>query len=137
MSILKYIILSLIGGCTYVGIELLWRGYSHWSMFIVGAAVFLLIGAINEFYTYGMPLWLQCLIAAVIITVVELMAGLIINVWLKWDVWSYKDIPLNLGGQICLLYSCLWYVLSAVGIVLDDVARWLIWGEEKPHYKVL
>lgn len=32
----KYLLLFNIGGVLYIGIELAWRGWSHWSMFILG-----------------------------------------------------------------------------------------------------
>ena len=44
-QMLKPIILALIGGTIYVLIELAWRGYSHVSMFILGALCFVLLGA--------------------------------------------------------------------------------------------
>lgn len=39
-QILKLCVLALIGGITYMLIELAWRGYSHISMFILGPFVF-------------------------------------------------------------------------------------------------
>ena len=44
---IKYFILFGIGGIAYVVIELLWRGYSHWSMFALGGLCFLLIGRLK------------------------------------------------------------------------------------------
>ena len=44
----------MIGGFSYVIIELIWRAYSHISMFFVGGICFVIIGGINEFYTYEM-----------------------------------------------------------------------------------
>mgnify|MGYP006903197812 FL=1 len=42
--------------------------------------------------------------------------------------------PFNLCGQICLPYTILWILLSAVCIVTDDWLRYLLFGEEKPEY---
>ena len=50
------------------------------------------------------------------------------------NIWDYSNMPLNLWGQICLPFSCLWFFLSAVAIILDDELRYNIFGEEKPHY---
>ena len=47
-KIFEYIVLSWIGGSTYVALEVLFRGRSHWTMFILGAICFILIGLINE-----------------------------------------------------------------------------------------
>ena len=134
MRALRPLILIGIGGLLYVLIELVFRGRSHWTMFLVGGLCFWLIGLINEVFPWEMPLWKQCIIGAVIVTVVEFLAGCIINLWLGWDVWDYSNMPFNVLGQICLPFSLLWILLSAVAIVLDDYLRYWIYGEEKPHY---
>ena len=76
------------------------------------------------------------LIGGAIITVVEFVSGCIINLWLGWNVWDYSHIPLNILGQICLPFFFAWVGRSLVGIVLDDIIRWLCFGEEKPRYKI-
>ena len=43
--------------------------------------------------------------------------------------------PFNVAGQVCLLYTALWYWLSMVAIVLDDGLRYKYWDEEQPKYK--
>lgn len=99
---LKYLFLFSFGGIVYILIELLWRGYSHWSMFVLGGACFLLLGLINEKYTWDIPLFIQMLIGSFIITIMEFIAGCILNLWLGLNVWSYADMPYNILGQICL-----------------------------------
>ena len=135
-NLIKHLILFIIGGFLYYLIEILWRGYSHMSMFILGGICFVVIGLINEFYSWNMPLWKQMLIATAIVTIAEFLAGLIVNVWLKLDVWNYSHLPFNFLGQICLYYSVLWFWLSAIAIVLDDWLRYWLFKEEKPHYKL-
>lgn len=132
----KDIILWLVGGAIYVGIEFLYRGSSHWTMFIVGGLCFLFIGFINEFLPWDLALWKQMLIGGAIITIIEFLSGCVINLWLGWGVWDYSHIPLNILGQICLPFFFAWVGLSLIGIVLDDVIRWLCFGEEKPRYKI-
>lgn len=134
-NILKYFILFSLGGIFYIIIELLWRGYSHWSMFILGGLCFVLIGVINEFYTFDIPLFIQMLIGAFIITVLEFITGCIVNLWLELDVWDYYDMPMNILGQICLPYTILWFLLSPVCIIVDDYLRYIFFNEEKPHYR--
>ncbi len=51
--IIEDIILFLIGGFIYYGIEFFWKTYlssgtCHWSMFLLGGLCFILIGRINE-----------------------------------------------------------------------------------------
>ena len=129
--------LGLWGGFVYYVIELLWRGYSHPSMFIVGGICFLLIGHANRFLPWNMGIIWQSLIGAALITVVELVSGIIINIWLGLNVWDYSHMPLNILGQVCLLYIALWIPLSGFGIYLDDYLRWKLYGEERPRYKLI
>lgn len=135
MKALKQTILFGMGGLLYVLIEMLWRGYSHWTMFLVGGLCFALIGLINEVIPWEMPFVWQMMIGAVIITAVEFVSGCIINLWLGWNVWDYSELPFNVLGQICLQFTFLWFLISAVGIVLDDYLRYWWFGEEKPHYR--
>ena len=130
----KYLILFITGGIVYIGCELIWRGHSHWSMLVIGGIAFLLIGGINEYFPWTMPLWQQCGIAAWIITVLEFVSGCILNLWLGLDVWHYT--VLSILGQISLPFVMLWYFLSVVGIILDDILRWRLFGEDRPHYTV-
>ena len=137
MKALRPLVLIGIGGLVYIMIELAFRGRSHWTMFIVGGLCFWMIGLINEIIPWEMPIWKQCIIGAVIVTIVELLSGCIINLGLGWNVWDYSNMPLNFLGQVCLPFSLLWVLISAVAIVLDDYLRYWIYGEEKPHYKLL
>lgn len=131
----EYFILWSIGGVIYYGIELIWRGYSHPSMYVLGGLCFVAIGLINQFYlTWKMKLYYQMLIGTFIITLLEFIVGLIVNVWLGWNVWDYSNMPFNILGQICLPYMILWYFLSFVAILLDDYLRYAIFHEDKPYY---
>ena len=136
-KLLKYYTLGTLGGTVYVFIELLWRGYSHWSMFLLGGACFIALGLINEVIPWEMPLTAQMFIGCTIITALEFITGCIVNLWLGSDVWDYSDLPYNLLGQISVTSSIGWYFLSAVGIVLDDWMRYIFFGEEKPRYTII
>lgn len=133
---LKYFILGNIGGIIYSLIEIFYRGYTHWTMYIVSFILFILLGGINEFLSGDTPLWKQALIGTTIVTIVEFIAGCIINIKLGWDVWDYSSQPFNLMGQICLPFCIIWFFLSIVAIVVDDYLRYLLFDEEKPNYKI-
>lgn len=136
-KLLKYCTLGTLGGTVYVFLELMWRGYSHWSMFLLGGVCFIALGLINEVIPWEMPLTAQMFIGCVIITALEFITGCIVNLWLGWDVWDYSNLPYNLLGQISVPSSVGWYFLSAVGIVLDDWLRYIFFGEEKPRYTII
>lgn len=134
--LLKEFILFIIGGILYVGIEILFRGYSYISMFILGGLCFLLIGCVNEKYPWEMPLISQMFISMCIVTALEFIFGVVLNLWLKLGIWNYSSLPYNLCGQICLLFSVGWFFLSIPAILIDDALRWVLFGEEKPHYSI-
>lgn len=132
--VVKPSILFVIGGFLYMLIELMWRGRTHWTMFVVGGICFLLVGLVNEIFTWNMPLIRQQAISAALITIIELLAGLLINC--DYAIWDYRNVPLNIMGQICLPYTILWFFLSLAAIIADDYLRYWIFGEEKPRYKL-
>ena len=136
-KIKKYEFLFFVGATIYVIIENLYRGYSHWTMFLLGGICFIALGLINEVIPWDMPLLLQMFIGGIIITVFELITGCVVNLWLGWNVWDYSELPFNLWGQISLFSSIGWVGLSLVGIVLDDFIRWKFFSEDKPHYRWL
>ncbi len=111
---LRKIFLFTIGGASYVGLELLWRGRSHLSMFLAGGSCFLLLGMIDK--ATIIPLPLRIIAGANIITAIELLAGLLVNQ--NYTVWDYRDMPLNFLGQICFGYSLLWLPVSFAGMRL-------------------
>lgn len=131
--ILKLLVLSLIGGAIYYGIECIWRGYSHWSMAILGGICFIAVGSINELFSWEMPMWKQCLIGAIVVTILEFITGCIVNLWLDWNIWHYERF--DILGQICLPFTFFWFLLSGVAIIIDDWLRYWWFGEERPHYK--
>ena len=132
----KHLILGTIGGLIYVLFELISRGYSHWTMFLLGGTCFVLLGLINEILDWDTPLTLQMLIGCTVITVLEFITGCVVNLWLGWNVWDYSDLKFNILGQISLFSSIGWYFISLVGITLDDWLRYRLFGEKKPHYKL-
>lgn len=107
-QIFKLTVLFLLGGISYTFVEIAYRGTTHWTMILVGGICFVLIGVQNEIYARDAPLMLQCIIGALIVTVIEFIAGCIINILLGWHVWDYSGLPYNLSGQICLLFSIFW-----------------------------
>lgn len=105
-----------VGGAGYMGLEVLWRGWSHGSMFLAGGSCFLLLGA---FAKSKHPLPIKAAMGAGAVTTVELLAGLLIN--RDYSVWDYRAMPLNFRGQVCLPFSLLWLPVSVGGMLLYKV----------------
>ena len=135
--VFKYLFLAIIGGMLYWAIEMIFRGYSHFSMAILGAWCFVALGLINEVIPWSMPLFQQIIIGETIILASEFFAGCVLNLWLQLNIWDYSNLPGNILGQICWQFALLWIPLVAFGIVLDDWVRWRFFGEEKPHYHLI
>lgn len=133
---IKLIVLGVIYGSIFYGIELAYRGYSAWQMVLIGGLCGVLIGLINELFTWDTPLWLQGLIGSLLTTVIEFVSGCILNLWLGLGIWDYSHLPFNLLGQVCLYFSIVWFFLSLFVIVIDDYLRYWFFGEEKPRYKI-
>ena len=111
MKYVKYPILFAAGGLGYMGLELLWRGWTHMAMFFAGGTCFLLLGTLKK-----QPVWVQAVMGAGIITTVELFVGLTLN--RQYGIWDYRNVPMNFLGQICLPYSLLWIPVGLGGISL-------------------
>lgn len=133
--LIKYLVLFLLGGYIYYGIEILWRGYSHYSMIICGGICFIYAGLQNEQIEWDYPFWKQVLRVEAFILSAEFITGCIVNLWLGLDVWDYSGLPGNILGQTCPQFALLFLPLSAIAIIVDDFVRWKWFDEEKPRYK--
>ena len=116
MGFLKQSLLFSLGGCTYVGLEFLWRGWSHSSMFFAGGTCFLLLGKLGKVTKNPLT---RAFVGAGIITGVEFLTGLLVN--RNYRVWDYRDMPLNIKGQICIPFCLLWLPVGLGAILLYDV----------------
>ena len=113
------IITFSIGAAGYGLIEILWRGHTHWSMALAGGISFLGLSKLSDLMK-NKDRFLKAVAGSGLITSVELIFGLIFNVVLKKAVWDYSNMPFNIGGQVCLLYSFFWMILSLLFIPLAD-----------------
>lgn len=117
MEIGKRVLFFCIGGAGYVALECLWRGWSHSSMFFAGGSCFLLLGKLNTVQP-RLNLPLRGLAGAGIITMVELLTGLLIN--RDYRVWDYRGLPMNYHGQICMRFFLLWIPISLLAMALHS-----------------
>ena len=122
MKFLKNLLIFSIFGLMYGLIEILWRGYTHPSMVIVGGICGLLIGLLNE-KNKKMNLLLQMVEGMVIVTVLEFVSGIILNLCLGLNVWDYSNMRFNLLGQVCPQFCIAWFFLSYFVIRIDDLLR--------------
>lgn len=110
---MRKIQIFLIGALGYGIIEILWRGFTHPSMLLAGGICFLAITQIADYFI-DFSTFKKSVLASFFITAVEMTIGVIVNIGLNLNVWDYSGLPLNILGQICLIYSVLWLFLSFI-----------------------
>lgn len=115
---MEYLLVYSIGGLLYGLLEILWRGWTHWSMALCGGACFTLMYLIAML---DMSLIRRCILSAAAITTVEFFTGCLVNLRLGWQVWDYSSVRFNVLGQICPGFTLLWLLLSVPGIWLCTI----------------
>ena len=135
--LLKNIILFLVGYCTYIAIEVTYRGSSYVLMGICGGLVVVIIDKINNYISWDMDILIQGIIGSAVITLFELIIGeTALHTNLIPVMWNYSNIPLNFDGVICLPFSIMWVGLSIVGILVADIINYYLLNIQPcPYYK--
>ena len=118
---------TLLGGFLYCLVEILFRGYTHVSMFGLGGICFLCIGGIRRTF-FGDVLAKKMLLCAGVITLLEFFCGLLVNVRLGLGVWDYSAMPMNVLGQVCITYTAAWCLLAVPAMGMDLLFCRLAWG---------
>ena len=90
MTLLEMCASLIFGGGVYIIIEILYRGYSHWSMAIAGGVSFLLLHGLFSKFS-GMHMILKLVACLIIISSVEFLVGYIVNMRFRWNIWDYSN----------------------------------------------
>lgn len=123
MSIKWDMVVFLIGGVTYAMIEIMWRGNTHWTMVLLGGLCFLTLYKLFG-YMSNYSLIEKCVLGAIVITTLEFVVGCIVNLVFHMNVWNYSRMPLNLSGQICILYSTLWgFLCIPINFIANKIRK--------------
>lgn len=130
-SLIKYFTVFICGAFIYGLIEISNRGFTHISMGLLGGISMIIIHITNDMRREGLNYFVQIGMIALFITSIEFVAGEILNVQLKMNIWDYSAVPYNIDGQICLPFVGIWLVLSAIGIAFDDFLRFKMFREDK------
>ena len=128
------------GGTVYFLLEVVWklaRGEPErisWTMLVVAMLLTVAVERCGYQLPWHVPLWLQALACAILVTIVEFISGLILNVWLGLGIWDYSGLRWNLFGQICPQFAVLWWALCAAFIPVFDWMRYAVMGGQRPKY---
>lgn len=130
------------GGTVYFLLEVLYKTATHeperisWTMLVLAIVLTIPVERCGEQLPWVVPLWLQALACAVLVTAAELAAGLVINVWLGLGVWDYSRLWGNFMGQICPQFAVVWWLLCLAFIPAFDWMRYAVEGGDRPKYNL-
>jgi uncharacterized membrane protein len=110
------------GAIGYSLMEIAFRGFTHWTMTLTGGVCMTLF-YLTEKKMHMQQMWKRCLIGAAIITLLEFLVGCLVNKKLGWNVWDYSDRRFNLMGQICPLFSAIWFFICIPATGLCKLIR--------------
>ena len=106
---IDFVVFSL-GAASYGMMEILFRGYTHGTMVLTGGACVLTLYYLSG-WLLAMPLIAAAAMGAVIVTFYEFFVGVVVNLRLGWDVWDYSSQPGNVLGQICPVFTGIWFTI--------------------------
>lgn len=139
LNLCRMALLFIVCGAFYYFIEVLYRGYSHWSMFILaGICGVFFIDTPNNIYTFDLDYAIQIAISTVLCTIAEGLTGIYVNIIHDWHVWDYSNLPFTFFcGQCNLFFVAAWALLiGCVGIFLCDAFNYYICHMDPvPYYK--
>lgn len=146
MNWYKLLLVCFIGSFAGVVVELLWclvkNGYLESRSGLVygpfnllyGAGAVALTGCLYKFRNKGA--WISFLGGMIVGSVVEYVCSWGQEMLFGSRSWDYSDVPFNLNGRICLLYSVFWGVLGVWWIkdMYPRMAQWILkipnnWGK--------
>ena len=101
----EYLFLWALGGTVYYSLEMVFRGFSHWTMFVLGGICLVFFTVQGQMLHWEDPMWRQILRCTIFVVSAEFITGIIVNKWFQLAIWDYSTMPLQLFGQICLLIA--------------------------------
>ena len=119
----EYLLFFMLGGCAYYYIEVLSRGFSHWSMFILGGLCFIFCSVQKRISWWRQTIGHQLILCLLFVMAGEFITGCMVNLWLGWNVWDYSEAPLNFMGQICLPMQLAFGILCYMAMQLEEWIR--------------
>lgn len=135
---IPYLLIFLISGFIYVGLELLWRGRTDWTMFLCAGLCGLAMANVNNnLLKFETDFRIQVIVSALICTGCEFLFGLIFNG--DFSIWDYRNTWGTihwLGDQVNLLFIGVWILIAIFALPFLDWLQWKLGLEEKPFYRL-
>lgn len=118
-NVRTYVLMFSCGALIYSLCEILYRGYTHFTMVILGGICGVAIHKINKSVTDA-PILTKALLCSFAITALEFFAGIVLNLILGMKVWDYSGMPFHILGQICPVFSIIWFIISIPSLFLSS-----------------
>ena len=132
----KVFSIGIFSGMLYTTMEFLFRGRSHWTMFILAFFVGIILMFLNdEVLEYDTPYELQVISGTIVCIVFEFLFGIIFN--RSFTIWDYRNMwgTLNFtGNQINIIFCGVWVLVTAFGLILLDWMQWKLGLGQAPYY---
>lgn len=136
--LIPLLIIFNVSGIIYVCLEILWRGYSHWTMYLCAGICGLIMAAINDnWFSFETDFRIQVLASAISCTIMEFFFGITFNG--DFSIWDYRGVwgTLHiLGDQVNILFIGMWVIISLFALPFLDWMEWKLGLEEKPYYRI-
>ena len=122
----------------YYTFEILFRGFSHWSMYVLGGICFVFFYIQGESMGWQEPVWKQTLRCTVFVTAGNSLQESS-NKWLHYKgVWDYSQMPLQqVFGQICVPFMIIFSGLSVLLNFFSVAILHFIFTKKLPSYHIL
>ena len=133
--------LFLSCGFIYCMIEILFRGWSHWSMFVLtGFLGVFCVDSINNTLSFDCDYIVQILISTILCTIGEGISGIILNVWLQLNVWDYSKMAFGtfFFGQCNVIFCVAWALIIGLFAIFycDAYNYYILKIEPCPYYVI-
>ncbi len=116
----KNMILFVIGATVFPIMELAWQGHTHYVMSLAGGLCLMFINIFCYDKVNHLAMGTKCAVGSVIITIIELIVGVVFNILLNMNIWDYSELPLNLYGQISLPFTLVWFLITIPALYICE-----------------
>lgn len=117
-KVIEIVYVYLVGAALYCCFEVAIRGFTHWTMALAGGLAFSLLYRFN-LRAKTQSVALRCLCGSGLITGLEFAVGCVVNRAFGWHIWDYSARGGHILGQICPMFSIVWFLLSLPVIPLS------------------
>ena len=137
-KIIPYGSIFITSGLIYIILELIWRGRTHWTMFVCAGLCGLVMANINNnLLEFDTDFLKQIFVSALCCTTFEFLFGIIFNG--DFSIWDYRGLWGTihiLGDQVNILFFGIWIIRSFFSLRFLDWLQWNLELAVKHYYRI-